>query len=103
MTNPEQTKLKPPKKPKAPKLPDPFALVRMAELMKLVGFDSRAAVYDKLRTETAFPKPRRDGIHLVWLRSEVVAWIEALPMAKLTGLGAVQSRPAKVPDAGAAT
>jgi predicted DNA-binding transcriptional regulator AlpA len=72
----------------------PVALIRMQELMRMIDVRSRQTIYDKLREDPTFPKPRREGVHVAWLRSEVVAWIEALPIANLDGLGAVRPRSA---------
>lgn len=68
-------------------------LVNMNEFQLLTGMRSRQTVYNKLRSDSTFPRPRRTGSHSVaFLRSEVEEWVQNLPVAELDGIGAVERR-----------
>ena len=71
----------------------PTLLLNMAEVMELLRYRSRQAVYDLLRRDESFPRPRRTPTgYLVWLSAEVVDWVTALPVAEFTGADAVEAR-----------
>lgn len=71
-------------------------LVSMQELQLLTGIRSRQTVYSRLRSDPAFPKPRRIGAqNIAFLRSEVEQWVQDLPVADLDGIDAVTRRVAK--------
>lgn len=68
-------------------------LLNMAEVMDLLRYRSRQAVYDLLRRDDTFPRPRRTPTgYLVWLSAEVIAWVTALPVAEFDGADAIESR-----------
>ena len=68
-------------------------LISMAELQQVTGFRSRQSVYNRLRSDPTFPRPRRVGAHsIAFLRAEVEAWVSALPIAELDGFDAVTRR-----------
>lgn len=68
-------------------------LISMAELQQVTGFRSRQSVYNRLRSDPTFPRPRRVGTHsIAFLRTEVEAWVRALPVAELDGFDAVTRR-----------
>jgi predicted DNA-binding transcriptional regulator AlpA len=65
----------------------------MRALLRVLGLRSRQAVYDRLRKVPNFPKPRRVGNHsIAWLRSEVTAYVQSLPIAELDGFDAIEHR-----------
>jgi predicted DNA-binding transcriptional regulator AlpA len=65
----------------------------MRELMLTLGIKARQTIYNKLREDQTFPKPRRMGPNTVaWVRAEVMRWIDALPSAELNGLDAIERR-----------
>jgi len=63
-------------------------------LLTMLGRKSRQSVYDLMHRDPTFPKPRQIGseFSIGWLRSEVMAWLEALPPVELNGLDAIQRR-----------
>ena len=62
-------------------------LMPMRALLRVLGLKSRQAVYHRLRRDATFPKPRRVGAHsIAWLRSEVTAWVQSLPVAELDAI-----------------
>lgn len=68
-------------------------LVPMRELLRVLGVKSRQTVYDRLRSDPTFPRPRRTGQHsMAWLRAEVESWVIGLPIAQLDGLNAIERR-----------
>lgn len=68
-------------------------LVNMNELQLLTGMRSRQTVYNKLRSDPAFPRPRRTGSHSVaFLRAEVEHWVNGLPVVELDGIDAIERR-----------
>jgi len=69
------------------------SLMLMRELLPTLGIRSRQAVYDRLRADPTFPRPRRTGAHTVaWVRGEVEAWLQALPVAQFDGQDAIERR-----------
>jgi predicted DNA-binding transcriptional regulator AlpA len=68
-------------------------LISMAEVQQITGLRSRQSIYNKLRQDPTFPRPRRLGAHSVaFLRAEVEAWVSALPIAHLDGFDAISRR-----------
>jgi predicted DNA-binding transcriptional regulator AlpA len=68
-------------------------LLPMRALLRVLGLKSRQAVYHRLRNVPNFPKPRRVGSHsIAWLRSEVAAYVQSLPIAELDGFDAIERR-----------
>jgi predicted DNA-binding transcriptional regulator AlpA len=68
-------------------------LVSMRALQLMLGIRSRQTVYNKIRNDPAFPKPRRTGSYSVaWIRREVLAYINSLPTAELDGFDAIERR-----------
>jgi predicted DNA-binding transcriptional regulator AlpA len=63
-------------------------------LLTLLGRRSRQSVYDLMRRDPSFPKPRQISSEFAigWLRSEVMAWLNARPTAELNGLDAIERR-----------
>ena len=67
-------------------------LFTMSEVMELLKYKSRQAVYDLLRRDDSFPRPRRTPTgYLVWLSAEVIAWVIALPVAEFSGADAIEA------------
>jgi predicted DNA-binding transcriptional regulator AlpA len=72
-----------------PQKPD-LSLISIRELMRMVNVKSRQTVYERLRHDPLFPKPRRIGTRSIGgRRPEVEAWLTILPVAQFDGLGAV--------------
>lgn len=68
-------------------------LIPMRDLMQMLGIKARQTIYNKLREDATFPRPRRTGPNSVaWKRAEVLQWIEGLPVAELDGLDAIERR-----------
>jgi prophage regulatory protein len=68
-------------------------LLPMRALLRVLGLKSRQAVYHRLRHVPNFPKPRRVGTHsIAWIKSEVTAWVQSLPVAELDGFDAIERR-----------
>lgn len=68
-------------------------LISMAEVQQIVGLRSRQSVYNKLRSDPTFPKPRRMGPHnIAFVRTEIERWVASLPVAELDGFDAVTRR-----------
>jgi predicted DNA-binding transcriptional regulator AlpA len=69
-------------------------LLTFSALLTLLGRKSRQAVYDLMRRDQSFPRPRKVGsdFSIAWQRSEVMAWIASLPRAELDGLDAIERR-----------
>lgn len=68
-------------------------LISMSEVQQVTGLRSRQSIYNKLRQDPTFPRPRRLGAHsIAFVRSEVEAWVSALPIAHLDGFDAVTRR-----------
>lgn len=62
--------------------------------MTLLGWRSRQSIYDLMRRDPSFPRPRQIGseFSIGWLRSEVMEWLSSRPMAEFNGLDAVERR-----------
>lgn len=69
-------------------------VLTFAALLTLLGRRSRQSVYDLMRRDPTFPKPRQIGSEFAigWLRSEVMPWLKARPIAELNGLDAIERR-----------
>lgn len=77
-------------------------LLNMNEFQLLTGYRSRQSVYNKMRSDPSFPRPRRTGNHSVaFLRSEVEQWVQNLPVVELDGIGAVERRRSSTGKGGA--
>lgn len=63
-------------------------------LLMILGRRSRQSVYDLLRRDPSFPRPRQIGseFSVGWLRGEVMEWLNSRPRAELNGLDAVERR-----------
>lgn len=63
-------------------------------LLALLGRRSRQSIYDLMRRDVTFPKPRQIGsqFSVGWLRGEVMEWLQARPPVELDGLDAVERR-----------
>jgi predicted DNA-binding transcriptional regulator AlpA len=63
-------------------------------LLALLGRRSRQSIYDLMRRDPTFPKPRQIGseFSVGWLRGEVMEWLHARPPVEFNGLDAVERR-----------
>jgi len=63
-------------------------------LLTILGRRSRQSVYDLMRRDPSFPRPRQIGseFSVGWLRGEVMEWLSSRPQAELNGLDAVERR-----------
>lgn len=63
-------------------------------LLALLGRRSRQSIYDLMRRDPSFPKPRQIGseFSVGWLRGEVMDRLSARPTVKLNGLDAIERR-----------
>lgn len=63
-------------------------------LLALLGRRSRQSIYDLMRRDASFPKPRQIGseFSVGWLRGEVMEWLHARPAVELNGMDAVERR-----------
>jgi len=63
-------------------------------LLALLGRRSRQSIYDLMRRDPTFPKPRQIGseFSVGWLRGEVTEWLNARPPVQFNGLDAVERR-----------
>jgi predicted DNA-binding transcriptional regulator AlpA len=63
-------------------------------LLTLLGRRSRQSIYDLMRRDPTFPRPRQIGseFSVGWLRSEVMEWLTARPLVEFNGLDAVERR-----------
>jgi predicted DNA-binding transcriptional regulator AlpA len=63
------------------------------ELQVALGIKSRGTVYSRIRSDPKFPRPRRVAPHtVVFVRAEVDAYVQALPVVELDGVSAVDRR-----------
>jgi len=71
----------------------PTLLMSMAEVMVALRYSSRQSIYERLRRDPSFPRPRRISPHrIAFLRSEVEKWVVALPAAHFDGFDAIEQR-----------
>ena len=63
-------------------------------LLTFLGRRSRQSIYDLMRRDPSFPRPRQIGseFSIGWLRGEVMEWLNSRPQAELNGLDAVERR-----------
>ena len=63
-------------------------------LLALLGRRSRQSIYDLMRRDPSFPRPRQLGseFSIGWLRVEVMQWLNSRPLVELNGLDAVERR-----------
>jgi len=63
-------------------------------LLTLLGRRSRQSIYDLMRRDPSFPRPRQLGseFSIGWLRVEVMQWLNSRPRVELNGLDAVERR-----------
>ena len=76
-------------------------VLTFSALLTVLGRRSRQSVYDLMRRDASFPRPRQIGseFSIGWLRSEVMEWLASRPRAELNGLDAVERRRrARAPD-----
>lgn len=69
-------------------------VLTFSALQMMLGKRSRQSIYDLLRRDPSFPRPRQMGseFSVGWLRVEVLEWLNSLPLAELNGLDAVERR-----------
>jgi predicted DNA-binding transcriptional regulator AlpA len=69
-------------------------VVTFAALLVLLGRRSRQSVYDLMRRDPSFPRPRQLGspFSIGWLREEVMEWLSSCPRVELNGLDAIERR-----------
>jgi predicted DNA-binding transcriptional regulator AlpA len=74
-------------------------MMSFAAVLAYFGRRSRQWLYDLMRRDTTFPRPRQMGseFSLQWRRAEIEAWVDARPVAKLDGRSATERRAARVP------
>ena len=63
-------------------------------LLTILGRRSRQSIYDLMRRDLSFPRPRQLGseFSIGWLRVEVMQWLNSRPLVELNGLDAVERR-----------
>ena len=73
--------------------PEPEVLTFNA-LLTILGRRSRQSIYDVMRRDPIFPRPRQIGseFSVGWLRGEVMEWLNSRPRAEFNGLDAVERR-----------
>ena len=69
-------------------------VLTFSALLTMLGRRSRQSIYDLMRRDPSFPKPRQIGseFSVGWLRPEVMEWLNSRPQVELDGLDAVQRR-----------
>jgi predicted DNA-binding transcriptional regulator AlpA len=69
-------------------------VLTFSALLTLLGRRSRQSIYDLMRRDPSFPRPRQIGseFSIGWLRGEVMEWLNARPRAEFNGLDAVERR-----------
>lgn len=69
-------------------------VLTFSALLNLLGRRSRQSIYDLMRRDPSFPRPRQLGseFSIGWLRGEVMEWLNSRPQAELNGLDAVERR-----------
>ena len=69
-------------------------VLTFSALLTLLGRRSRQSIYDLMRRDLSFPRPRQIGseFSIGWLRSEVMEGLNSRPKAELNGLDAVERR-----------
>ena len=69
-------------------------VLTFSALLVLLGRRSRQSIYDLMRRDPSFPRPRQIGseFSIGWLRAEVMQWLHSRPLVELNGLDAVERR-----------
>ena len=69
-------------------------VLTFSALHVLLGRRSRQSIYDLMRRDPSFPRPRQLGsaFSIGWLRTEVMQWLHSRPLVELNGLDAVERR-----------
>ncbi|MDP2707668.1 MAG: AlpA family phage regulatory protein [Burkholderiales bacterium] len=69
-------------------------VLTFSALLTLLGRRSRQSIYDLMRRDPSFPRPRQLGseFSIGWLRVEVMQWLNSRPLVELNGLDAVERR-----------
>jgi predicted DNA-binding transcriptional regulator AlpA len=69
-------------------------VLTFSALLVLLGRRSRQSIYDLMRRDSSFPRPRQLGseFSIGWLRVEVMQWLHSRPLVELNGLDAVERR-----------
>ena len=69
-------------------------VLTFSALLALLGRRSRQSIYDLMRRDPSFPRPRQLGseFSIGWLRVEVMQWLYSRPLVELNGLDAVERR-----------
>lgn len=69
-------------------------VLTFSALLVLLGRRSRQSIYDLMRRDPSFPRPRQLGseFSIGWLRTEVMQWLTSWPLVELNGLDAVERR-----------
>jgi len=69
-------------------------VLTFSALLTLLCRRSRQSVYDLMRRDPSFPRPRQLGSEypIGWLRAEVMQWLTSRPLVELNGLDAVERR-----------
>src|SRR3990170_230099 len=69
-------------------------VLTFSALLTLLGRRSRQSIYDLMRRDPSFPRPRQLGseFSIGWLRAEVMQWLTSRPLAAVDGLDAVERR-----------
>jgi predicted DNA-binding transcriptional regulator AlpA len=69
-------------------------VLTFSALLVLLGRRSRQSIYDLMRRDASFPRPRQLGseFSIGWLRVEVMEWLHSRPVVELNGLDAVERR-----------
>ena len=69
-------------------------VLTFSALLTLLGRRSRQSIYDLMRRDPSFPRPRQLGseFSIGWLRAEVMHWLNSRPLVELNGLDAVERR-----------
>jgi predicted DNA-binding transcriptional regulator AlpA len=69
-------------------------VVTFAALLVLLGRRSRQSIYDLMRRDPSFPRPRQLGspFSIGWLREEIMEWLGSCPRVELNGMDAIERR-----------
>ena len=73
---------------------DESEVLTFNSLLALLGRRSRQSIYDLMKRDPSFPRPRQIGseFSVGWLRGEVTEWLKSRPPVELNGLDAVERR-----------
>lgn len=69
-------------------------VITFSVLLSILGRRSRQSIYDLMRRDPSFPRPRQLGseFSIGWLRTEVMQWLHTRPLVELNGVDAVERR-----------